>query len=105
MKTFSLIILLLLLSLDGGFAFAGNKQQCAELINTHCLGCHYKSRICQTLGKKRKWEWKSTVNYMIRLGVKLSEAEKKTIIDCLSSAPPGADFVCKNSPQRLRNKK
>ena len=95
MKIFSLIVFLLLLRLDGGFAFAAN-EQCAELINSRCLGCHYKSRICQTLGNKRKWEWKSTVKNMIRLGAKLSDAEKETIIDCLSSAPAGADFVCKN---------
>ena len=93
MKTFCL--LLVLLCLESGFAFAGN-EQCAELINSRCLGCHYKSRVCQTLGKKRKWEWKSTVKNMIRLGAKLSEAETKTIIGCLSSAPAGADFVCKN---------
>ena len=95
MKTFSLLLFLLLLCLDGGVASAGN-EQCAELINSRCLGCHYKSRICQTLGKKRKWEWKSTVKNMIRLGAKLSAAETRTIIDCLSSAPAGADFVCKN---------
>ena len=96
MKTFCLLLFLLLLCLDDGAAFAGNNKQCTELINSRCLECHHKSRICQTLGKKRKWEWKSTVKNMIRLGAKLSEAETKTIIGCLSSAPAGADFVCKN---------
>lgn len=93
MKTFSLVIFLFFLV--GGFAMAEN-EQCAELINSRCLECHYKSRICQALGQKRKGEWESTVKNMIRLGAKVSEAEKKAIIDCLGSAPAGADFACKN---------
>jgi len=95
MKTFGLIIFLLLLCLDSGFAFAEN-EQCAVLINSRCQECHYKSRICQVLGNKSKWEWKSTVTHMIGRGAKLSDTEKKTVIDCLGSAPVGADFVCKN---------
>jgi len=95
MKTGCLMIFLLLLCLAGGVADAETKQ-CAGLINRRCQECHYKTRICQALGKKTKAEWKSTVKNMIRQGAKLYEAEIGAIIDCLGSAPVGADFVCKN---------
>ena len=95
MKIFILTVCLLLLGLYNGLAFAEN-DQCDGLINSRCQVCHYKARICQALGTKSPREWKSTVTHMIRLGAKLSDAEKNTLIACLGSAPVGADFVCKN---------
>lgn len=94
MKIFSCICLALLLGLGNSVAFAGN-EQCAELISNRCQGCHYKSRVCQALGKKSKWKWKRSVSNMVRYGAKLSGAEQKIVIECLSSAPVGADYVCK----------
>lgn len=91
MKPFALLLLLLFL----GAASAGG-EQCADLINTRCQVCHYKSRICQVLGKKSTGQWTRTVENMIRYGAKLSDTEKNNLIDCLKSAPVGADFVCKN---------
>ncbi len=87
--------MLLLLCLNGGFAFAENNQ-CTGLIDNRCQTCHYKSCICQVLGKKSNWEWKNTVTNMMRHGANLSDAEKETVIDCLSSAPVGAEYICKN---------
>jgi len=94
MKIFSYLSLAFLLCLGGNVAFAGS-EQCAELIDTRCQGCHYKSRICQALGKKSKWKWKRSVGNMVRYGAKLSGPEQKIVIDCLASAPAGADYVCK----------
>jgi len=95
MKILLCMLLLLPFFSGGSLSFAGT-EQCVELINKRCTECHYKSRICTKLGKKNTRGWRRSVNNMIRYGAKLNSEERNIIIDCLDSAPAGADFACKN---------
>ena len=70
-------------------------EECGKLITERCESCHYKSRVCQKLGKHTKRRWKRSIKNMVRYGAKLSKKEEEKLIDCLSKAPPGADYVCK----------
>lgn len=68
---------------------------CAVLLNTKCETCHYKTRICQKLGKKTKRGWRVTIKRMVRHGLKISDEERDVLVDCLTELPEGADTVCK----------
>lgn len=94
-KTLLVGTVLVLLLVGGGPYSAAAEQTCKQLIDTRCESCHYKTRICQVLGKKSKWGWKRSMKRMIQYGAKLTKAEQKTLTDCLVKARPGADFVCK----------
>lgn len=96
MKPLALLSFLLLFSLSATTAAFAGGAQCAELLNSRCQVCHYKSRICQRLGNKSKGEWQRTVKNMMRYGAKISEAEGKILAECLNAAPVGAEFVCNN---------
>ncbi len=73
----------------------GDNDACAVLLNTKCETCHYKTRICQKLGKKTKRGWRVTIKRMVRHGLKISDDEHDILVDCLSELPEGADIVCK----------
>lgn len=70
-------------------------EECGAIISARCEACHYKSRICQNLGKKSARGWQRTMRNMVRHGAKITEAEQKTLIECLANAAPSADFACK----------
>lgn len=67
---------------------------CRTIIDTKCVGCHYKTRICDALGIKSLKNWQKTVKYMQKQGAGLTEDEQKKVINCLSSLPAGSDVVC-----------
>lgn len=79
----------------GPAAQAQANEECGAIISARCEACHYKSRICQNLGKKSARGWQRTMRNMVRHGAKITEAERKTLIECLANAAPGADFACK----------
>lgn len=66
-------------------------EECANLITSRCEVCHYKTRICESLDKKRKSAWKRTVGNMVSYGAKLSKDEQLSLVDCLSG--PSADIT------------
>ncbi len=68
---------------------------CASIVDTKCVRCHYKTRICDALGTKSKRKWKKTINFMMKQGAGLTEEEQKKVIACLSSLPKGSEVVCK----------
>jgi hypothetical protein len=68
---------------------------CQAIINSKCVKCHYKTRICDALGTKSKRKWKRTIKFMVKQGAKLSKDEQKSVTECLSSLPKGSDIVCK----------
>ncbi|MGV1100564.1 hypothetical protein ACUUL3_14305 [Thiovibrio sp. JS02] len=94
--TRGLLFPLLLLSLAAGTPAMAGEEPCAALLDSRCQSCHYKSRICQKLGRKNVRGWQRTIRNMIRHGARLSAAEGKTLAECLAAAPAGAEFVCKN---------
>lgn len=69
-------------------------RDCETILNETCSTCHYKTRICQKLGKKKKGAWKKTINTMVRYGAKISPKEQETLLTCLSKAVPGDKRVC-----------
>ena len=71
-------------------------EDCTTLINSKCTSCHYKSRICKKLGKKRKGAWKSTIKRMKRHGAEISKEEQKALVKCLFALKPGAEAGCKD---------
>lgn len=73
---------------------AAADTRCAELINTRCDQCHYKTRVCQVLGTKSRWGWKRTMKRMLAYGARLTDDERDYLVDCLAAAPKGADYVC-----------
>lgn len=68
---------------------------CSSIVDAKCVRCHYKTRICDALGKKNVRQWKKSVNFMIKQGAQLSEDEQRKVVACLSSMPEGSDIVCK----------
>lgn len=92
MRRLLALAVLLLLPL----AHAEADQRCASLLTARCQQCHYKTRICQALGTKWKWGWKSTVKRMKDYGAKISQEEADYLVACLAAAPKGAPHVCKD---------
>ncbi|MBU0729826.1 MAG: hypothetical protein KKE17_11915 [Proteobacteria bacterium] len=71
------------------------ENRCGPLLETQCEQCHYKTRICQSLGKKSKWKWRNTIRAMVKKGAKLTREEEKILVECLHSLLPGAEIACK----------
>ena len=67
---------------------------CSSLVNTKCVRCHYKTRICDALGTKSAGNWKKTINFMVKQGAELNADEQSKVIACLSSLPKGSAVVC-----------
>jgi cytochrome c5 len=68
---------------------------CRTMINSKCVKCHYKTRICDALGTKSKRNWKRTVKFMVKQGAQLTKDDQKVMVECLNSMPKGSDTVCK----------
>ncbi len=69
-------------------------QDCSEMLEQNCTSCHYKSRICQKVGKKTKRAWKNTTKRMIRYGLKLDKSELNKITDCLVALEENPGQFC-----------
>ncbi|MBW2466269.1 MAG: hypothetical protein JRF02_03130 [Deltaproteobacteria bacterium] len=67
---------------------------CGSIVDTKCVSCHYKTRICSALGTKSIRQWETTVTFMIKQGVQLTEDEQNKVVACLSSLSPGSEVVC-----------
>jgi hypothetical protein len=67
---------------------------CSSIVNDKCTKCHYKTRICEALGKKSPGKWVKTINIMVKNGAQLTEDEKNKVIACLSSLPEGSTVIC-----------
>jgi len=67
---------------------------CSSIVNDKCTKCHYKTRICEALGKKSPGKWVKTINIMVKNGAQLTEDEKNKVIACLSSLPEGSAVIC-----------
>ncbi|MDH5523943.1 MAG: hypothetical protein OEY01_08110 [Desulfobulbaceae bacterium] len=79
--------------LTSGPTLAGD-DQCIAILDANCVACHYKSRICQQLGKKNEKKWQRTIKNMIRHGVKISKEDRSTLVECLVKAQPGTEYIC-----------
>jgi len=55
----------------------------AELLEQRCSECHASTRAKKA--EKTREQWEATVLRMMDKGAKLSEAEKKTLVDYLSA--------------------
>ena len=75
-------------------SFDKKEKNCAVLLKTRCDTCHYRARICQSLGKKSKGQWKRTIKTMVRYGSKLTKDQQKILTNCLYKAPKKAEFIC-----------
>jgi cytochrome c5 len=65
-----------------GSAFAAAAVDGAKLLEERCSVCHKSDR--PKAAKKSMAEWDSTVTRMMGKGAKLSEAEKKALVDHLA---------------------
>jgi len=72
-----------------------SKAVCTSIVDTKCVRCHYKTRICDALGTKSIRKWKQTIKFMVKQGAELTEDEKSKVVACLSSLPEGSDIVCR----------
>lgn len=69
-------------------------QDCSERLEQNCTSCHYKSRICEKVGKKTKRAWKNTTKRMIRYGLKLDKSELDEITACLVALEDKSGKFC-----------
>ena len=67
---------------------------CSSIVDTKCVKCHYKTRICDALGTKSVSKWKKTIKFMKKQGTQLTDDEQNKLIACLSSLPKGSNVVC-----------
>ncbi len=74
---------------------ASAADSCETILDTKCTRCHYLTRVCQMLGKKSKRSWRRTIDNMVRRGTDLTSEERNVLLECLSSASPGDDRICK----------
>ena len=101
----AMISLILLLSLNSYAEEAAvDAEHCRSLIDSKCIDCHYKSRICYALGKKSRRRWRRTINNMVDYGTRLTDKEIETITDCLFKAAPNTPYACKNPPLKKEPK-
>ena len=64
-------------------------ESCSELLTNRCETCHYNTRVCQKVKKKKgKGSWKRTIKNMVKQGAKLDKSEQKQLVDCLSKRTP-----------------
>lgn len=69
-------------------------QDCSEMLEQNCTSCHYKTRICNKIGKKNKRSWKNTTKRMMRYGLKLDNTELKEITRCLVALEEDSKKFC-----------
>jgi hypothetical protein len=67
---------------------------CSSIVDTKCVKCHYKTRICDALGTKSERKWKVTIEHMVGHGAQLTADEQVKVVACLSSLPAGSEVVC-----------
>lgn len=96
LKMLGVLALLLLLACNPTDSLAAS--DCADLITGRCETCHYKTRICDALGKKSRWRWKGTIKNMVRKGAILSKDEQNTLLACLSSSDASVLRLCFPEP-------
>ena len=86
------------IALAGAFLFTSAPllagQDCVEMLEQNCTSCHYKSRICDKVGKKNRRSWKNTTKRMIRYGLKIDKSEVSKITDCLVSLEENSEKFC-----------
>ena len=67
-------------------------ETCSSLLAPRCEECHYETRVCQKVEKKRgKNSWKRSIKNMVRHGAKINRTEQKQLIECLSQ--PSSDVL------------
>ena len=96
-----LTILLLPLSiylLSVAEAVAAPDTTCINLLIGKCRECHYLTRICQSLDKKGKWQWKRSIRTMVNRGAEVSRRQEKQLLDCLASKAPDVVAFCEDPP-------
>lgn len=77
------ILCIMVFCLVLGGSHSQGQASCIELVQTKCIDCHFETRICQKLKKKKgKSSWKRTIKSMVRHGTKLSKAEHKELVQC-----------------------
>jgi len=65
------------------------EESCTELLTNRCEACHYNTRVCQKVKKKKgKGSWKRTIKNMVRQGAKLNKSEQKQLVSCLGKRTP-----------------
>ncbi len=101
LKTLSITVVLLVLLF--GFSAGHAAEECGPLISGRCENCHYKTRICQALGKKSRSRWKRTVKAMVKKGALLSGKEQKILVRCLSKPDPEVVRFCQPGQPPDRN--
>ena len=98
LNIFLMLILFLLISSCSGttkLEAPPSEAVCSAIVETKCVRCHYKTRICDALGTKSVRKWEKTLKFMIKQGAELSEDEQSKVLACLSSLPKGSAVVCK----------
>ena len=75
-------------------SFDTKEKDCRVLLNTRCDTCHYRTRICQSLGTKSKREWQRSIKAMVRYGAKLTKDQQKILVTCLYEAPAKEKSIC-----------
>ena len=69
--------------------------ECRPLLEQKCSDCHFVSRVCQKLKKKKgSWFWKRTVKSMIVHGAVLSDGDVKLLVNCLSNPDDTVLNIC-----------
>lgn len=69
-------------------------QECLEMLTQNCTSCHYKTRICDKIGKKNRRSWKNTAKRMARYGLKLDKADLDQVTECLVALEENPGKFC-----------
>ena len=77
---------------------AEKQENCPQLIENKCAGCHFVDYICPGIRKnKGSMAWGRVVNDMIKEGAKISREEKGQLTACLSNPKADVKGMCANS--------
>ena len=94
------LVMMLFLAAMASFLFSFTTpsladESCGSLVQNKCMDCHFETRTCQKLRKKKgKSSWKRTIKSMVRHGAKLSKGEQKTLVQCFTSRDASVLSIC-----------
>jgi hypothetical protein len=77
-------------------ALSAENDTCTPLVTTHCIKCHFETRICQKVGKnKGGGAWKRTIKAMVRNGAQVSKQDQQALVACFSDPHPEIQELCR----------
>ena len=75
-------------------SLAQANDDCLQVIEQSCTGCHSSQRICDKIGDYEKGHWWSCVTKMSSYSGQLGSDKQKKVLDCLETLAKESVTVC-----------